>query len=787
MEYIARFFVTRTFIVQFFAVLALAFANTEFQEKPKADKLTIDIDSVQPRLPPQIAYFIPDQFFNRTIFGQNQPPLINMWPQNDPRNQTLEDFNVTDLMMSQQREHRYVAVPKSQLQSFVDDDPPTAYQNFNYQIDFAKIPDKEPDFTRFESLNRERDAVKRGKSKKYNKRPVSVNYANTLPNIRSRIKHIKINHENKFEVSKDKHSSDSGSGSGSYSDELDNYTSDRSKVHKNGLKFKKSRRNKPHYSRIKLSHPISSVENESSSNYDTANIDENDNYHFQHLNHKNCNHPNSDFTEIPENYYGSENEHLNYDDTEYQVPKRPSKGFKIYLTKIIKHPKPRRSLRMDKTRVSKNGFVPTRIMASIRGEKKVVHKPRKMHKPTVRERFRESGGHIVYTEDGYEDEEYDHDTEDKSLEYISRKRRSANVKDLKGQQLIDHLDSLIRNVSDYLNSSEIIPDTTHKKYPLYNSTDKNIKDSPIKYSEFAKPVVDEDYSSELYESKVENCDEIDDEKVDLSNAHNDTSGPKKRLGNLNNKLDCLKKKFFGENPLNNPLFQEDKVSQPQSDNLFTSAMQEAESIQTISSVYSDVMDNIKYNSFNENQRIFSDYGVSDNFAVGSYNSKPAVAKPENELNTNEKYPDDYAGKINTKRIPAVTQSPLIFFNPFRDPAQLPMLDITKYIPTPSYAATESDSDIPLQTDFVPIVSPYVTNYKPSVRSTTTTIAPITQTQTKYGTIHGQTLRKVPSYYINQNSHISRNPTQNILLLKHRRPVAVVRIIPQNPLGPRNMM
>lgn len=780
MKKFARFFVAGTFVVRLL-IFNIVFAETEVPDKPRADKLTIDIDSVSQRLPPQIAYFVPDRTFN---FNQNQPPVINMWPTNDPRNQT---FNMTDLMMSQQRSYRYIAVPENHMRSMADEDPTTAYQNFNYQIDFAKIPDKEPDFKRFESLSRERDnTVKRVKSKKYIKRPVSINYANTSPNIRSRIKYIKIDHENKFEVSKDNYDgSGSASDSGVYSDEIENDMYDRSKIYKNKSKFKKTRRNKPHYSSIKLSHPIPSVENESSHNYESANIDENVNYHIKHPNHKNCKHPNSDYNEQYENdsgnYYenANKNGYNNYEDTE----NKRQKGFAIYLTKVIKHPKPYRSLRMDKIKTLQNGFVPTRIMSSVRGEMKFVHKPRKTHKPTIRERLRESGDHIVYTEDGYEDKEYDHGVEDKSLEYLSRTRRSTDVKNLKGQELIDHLDNLIRNVSDYLNSSEIIPDTD-KKYPLYNSTDDRINDSPIRYSEYAKPVVDEEYSTELYQAKPDNCDD-ESEEIDLLHVQNDTSGSKKRLRNLGNKLDCLKKKLFGNEPLDNPLFQEEKVTQPSSDNIFANIQQEAESIQSISSVYSDVMDNIKYNSFNENQRVFSDYGVSDNFAVGSYNTNPVTANPENNLNTNEKYSNEYKEKTKFKE-KTVTQSPLTFFNPFRDPAQLPILDISKYIPTPKYS-TGSDDDIPLQTDFVPIVSPYATNYRPS----TTTSAP-TSTQAPpphtYGPARGQVhiFRKIPPYQNNQNSNIHRNPTQNILLFKHRRPVAVVRIVPKNPQGPRNI-
>ena len=818
MEELARFFIVATVFVQSTSICGTS-AEQQDEDKPKADKLTINIDSVSQRMPPQITYFIPDSVFNRTFnFNRNrpqpqpQPPIINMWPPDDSQmNHTFNNINMTDLMMSQQRAHRYIAVPRSQIRSDVEDDSATAFQNFNYQIDFAQIPDKKPDFTRFESLNREREKVmvKRVKPKKYTSRPVSTNYANTSPNIRSRIKYIKIDHENKFEVSKDRHQQHSGGGgsgssisdSGIYSDELENIdTSDQSKVYNYNAKLKKSRRKNPklkHYSMFKLSHPTtSSVENESSGyNFDNINTDEIDTFHSDHSNHKNCNHPNSDLTEQQPENEGNGNVNSNFGGVENKVINKHPRGFSIYLTKVIKHPKPYRALRMDKSKDIGNGFVPTRIMSSVRGFKKIVHKPRKIHKPTMRERLHESGGHVVYTEDGYEDKVYDHGAEDKSLEYLSRSRRSTNFKELKGQELIDHLDGLIKNVSDYLNSSEIIPDTHSSKYPLYNTSDDSIDDSPIKYSEYAKPVVDEDYSSELYESKTDECEEIN-EQIDLSNAHNDTSGPKKRLGNLGNKIDCLKQKLFGKQPLDNPLFKEQKISQPKPDKIFANIMQEADSIQAISEiVHSDVMDNIK---FNENQRIFSDYGVNDNFAQPSYNTKSITAKPVNELNTNEKYSDDYKQRNNINERPSTTQKPYVFINPFNDPAQLPILDISKFIPTPKYAPTESD-EIPLQTDFVPIVSPYGPNYdqQPTLTTTPTSaiatssfVPPTQPPPQKYGppilgSGQGHPLRKVP-YYINQNANTLRTPTQNILLFKHRRPVAVavVRYIPKGHVQPR---
>lgn len=783
-------------------------ADMDIDVKPEAAKLTIDIDSVSQRIPPQIAYFIPDRVFNATGFGMNNgPPIIDLTPPYGTLNRT--NFNFTDLMTSSQHPYRFFVVPKEKHEkhrSFVDEDPATAYQNFNYQIDFKKVPDKRPDFSRFEKLMKTHKTsgtrVKSAKiKKKHIKKPVSseehFNYANNSPHIRNRIKYIKTSHRDKFEASNHRDSYDN--------DEIDDDNNgdsemaDRAKVYNAEVKMRKTRKKykKPYSAWTKLSQPMSS-ENESSyddnSNMEPIEVDGYD-HHTHHsdaelADHKNCDH------QLP----NSEQQYDDYDVMEHRSPKinHPPKGFSIYLTKVMQ--KPHRSLRMDVNANNKKSarvpFVPTRIMSSVRGVETIVHKPRKHKKPTMRERLSESGGHVVYTEDGYEDTNYDHGKENKALAYKRkvRVRRSTVVanKDLRGQELIDHLGDLIRNVSDYLDSSEIIPDIDKKKYPLYNSTDSNIKDSPIEYSEYAKPVVDDDFSTELYESKTKNCSEDVEEEVDLSSAHNETDATKKRLGNLGDKLECLKEKLFGEDPLDNPLFKEENITEPQSDKV--QSLVEAESVQTISTVYNDIMDNIKHHSRNENQRVFSDFGISDNFAVGTINTNNVRARPsrpmiqtsssENELNTMEKYPDTdkYKPEILSGEKPPppqhVTKSPLAVFNTFNNPAQVPILDISKFIPKINFAETDTDS----QTDFVPIVSPsYISETYQWTKTPPTNTPP---SKPKYG--YTQPSRKVPSSYGNTNNdgnsknnypNANRNQPQKVIILRRRLPIALVRRVP----------
>lgn len=737
-------------------------ADMDIKLKPQAEKLTISIDSVAAQIPPQIAYFIPDQLFNGTNFGgqnPNDPMIINMWPPNTPRNNSNSrnstiQWNVTDMMMSSQRPFRYFAVPQDQDV----DDSEAALQNYNYQVDFAKLPDKKPDFHRFEQLYREREPVKSSsklKKKKHSKRPIShsseplYNYANNSPNVRGRVKVIKMNLENKFGNSKeDEPHSDTNSSSEEYEGE----SNDRFKFLKTNGKSKKNR-NKNHHRNDKerivmttLSQPQSSLENESNQFYDDNSNNESNESNGSDRSDYNTDHDNCD---------GRQHRHQNHkranlmkqqlDDQDYetdvqQIPsaRDPRKGYSIYLTKVTKRP-----LRVDRTQNARIHFVPTRMLASVRGTKILVQKPRKSKKP-YRGKVSESGGHMVYTEDGFEDGNYDHGTHHKKHEYSKRTRRATDYDKLRGQELIDHLETLIRNVSDYLNSSEIVPNTD-KKYPLYNSSNENIGNSVIKYSEYAKPVVDSEHSSELYDSKTKECEEI--EEPDFSNAgnYNDTNQPKKRLGKLGDSLKCLKEKLFGSEPLDNPLFNEENITEPEAKNVLGSSVNAANGN---SVVYTDVMDNIKKNSFNENQRIFSNYDVTENFAIGTINTQH---KPDDELNTSEQYPEKpVRGKYSSvyKKLAQVSESPLTRFNVFNNPAQVPILDISKFIPTPRYP---TDKDF-VETDFRPIVSPYHIQTETSTTSTTT-IAP---TSKKVIPERVQGIKPLHFHYETLNSNVHLN-------------------------------
>lgn len=937
-------------------------------QKPSAEKLTVDIQSMSNRIPPQIAYFIPDRFLNQTnfdLFNSNSPPIVNIRPtpnnnnnnngqsnrDNNPNNRnpnnrnpnnrnnrnpnnrnpndgdqnnrnpnnrdpddgdddddsdqdnrdkrnrdrnnrdrdnrdrranrdrdrrnrrrnnrnrdrsdssdyldddysdssSSQDLRDIDLFMSPQQTVRYVSsVPRTGgIQSFVNEDATTSYQNLDHQIDFTRIPDKKPDFTRFEELERAARKSIKLKKRHHKRRPdadqVDYNYANNAPNVRGKIASLKKYHRHEYgrlPNNMDDGEMVSGSNGGNrYGSDGDRgYTEHRwsqktpsnknTKLKKNRTKYQNSYYSTKH----KLSQPISSAEMESVSASTDADADSSNEHYRYGASVENINHGNYDadnprgvqtlqqFSETVKGAHKAKQKRL-----------RPKKGFTILLTKVMKQqPSPYRVHRIDtddeqlqqqqqqppqqyddddhdgEQHPDENDavqFVPTRLLSSVRETVKVKHLPRPQQHPSIKSKVIETGSHVVYTEDGYRDNNYDHGDEDRSIEYggRTRMRRETNVKELRGQELMDHMDVLIRNVSDYLNSSEIIPKI---KYPHYNETDDIDEESPIRYSEYAQPVVNTDFTHELYASKTRNCSALVD---DIDIAVNGTDADeKKRLGTLEEQLECAKVTLFGEDPFDNPLFKEENITQPNGDKVLEKANNDAERIEAISSVYNDIMDNIK---FNENQRIFSDFGVSDNLAIGTIEMHDET-KTGQESATSEK-PKQKAKRRKGSSTSTTTTTetfesdelehlfePADNGNPFRDPAQVPILDISRFIPTARYQTVDYNDE----TDFVPIVSPY-TSYnqyrKPTtaVKYETTTIKYVPTTARSAPTYGLPQPNKVVSHaysasnivstvqrpyvYVATNKNVAAHaapnykaPPNNVRIYKHRRPIQYVRI------------
>ncbi|XP_013134470.1 PREDICTED: MATH and LRR domain-containing protein PFE0570w-like [Papilio polytes] len=120
------------------------------------------------------------------------------------------------------------------------------------------------------------------------------------------------------------------------------------------------------------------------------------------------------------------------------------------------------------------------------------------------------------------------------------------------------------------------------KYPYYHQNTEAInKHSPLRYAENLKNIPKKTKGgTEFYDSRKQyECPEVDDnvdpipEKLkkgghpDDNNEDDDQSiketGKKQRLKGLGDKIDCFKVKYFGENPLDSPFFEEDLISDPE--------------------------------------------------------------------------------------------------------------------------------------------------------------------------------------------------------------------------------
>ncbi|XP_053665841.1 uncharacterized protein LOC128714983 [Anopheles marshallii] len=148
----------------------------------------------------------------------------------------------------------------------------------------------------------------------------------------------------------------------------------------------------------------------------------------------------------------------------------------------------------------------------------------------------------------------------------------TDPRELHGEELIKFLDEAIQNTTQYLpegrlKEREVIsivsPPSNVVKFPYYNRPASEIDvDSALRYAENLTS-----FSTGLYDAKTlagVECNEVDVELEDEPEPiAEDTSGegfkPIRRLKGLGDKIDCLKRKHFGSEPLDNPLFREEFV------------------------------------------------------------------------------------------------------------------------------------------------------------------------------------------------------------------------------------
>ncbi|XP_034824253.1 uncharacterized protein PF3D7_1120600-like [Maniola hyperantus] len=217
--------------------------------------------------------------------------------------------------------------------------------------------------------------------------------------------------------------------------------------------------------------------------------------------------------------------------------------------------------------------------------------------------------------DYYESEEENSDNNDITEESDENSRNKRNSEDIIAKPEIEKTDineksfdrsnlpSKMQDLSRHdVNKRETLPKTSDektkqkvafdsnikRKYPYYFQNLKLLsKNSPIRYAEnFELIPKKSNGGSEFYDSRSKlECPEVEDdvdalpEKLkkdghpdesieNLSEEEKDeakfsTLENKQRLKGLGDKIDCFKAKYFGENPLDSPFFEEDVIENPE--------------------------------------------------------------------------------------------------------------------------------------------------------------------------------------------------------------------------------
>ncbi|XP_065160241.1 uncharacterized protein [Atheta coriaria] len=217
-------------------------------------------------------------------------------------------------------------------------------------------------------------------------------------------------------------------------------------------------------------------------------------------------------------------------------------------------------------------FVPTRLYAQVRQYETESHLPSSAEEPRLRKIVKDSRVHTVYMEEGYEDGAYDHAGEEKHAEedeaQVEHRRRRRR-----------HIDSSLTNVeidTDLIGKNQFAlgeaNNNADKKYPYYNAKDIN-SNSPLRYAQAMDDIPQKKEGNMAFYEDAQartKCDEVVETVAPIpkdldagEEAPEKTMVPKlPRLRKLGDKIDCFKMKFFGEQPLDNPLFNEEFVDPP---------------------------------------------------------------------------------------------------------------------------------------------------------------------------------------------------------------------------------
>lgn len=252
---------------------------------------------------------------------------------------------------------------------------------------------------------------------------------------------------------------------------------------------------------------------------------------------------------------------------------------------------------------------PTNYYSQVRDNTLIKNQPAPINDLRVKEKISTKKTGIVYSEQGYNDKSYDHGRFKKLYEVRQRYRRDlehhennqeyeSNIEilpiplalekvkeasQLNGDELLTYIQDLINNSSKYLNNTTLNDDDydtvsslllnpaeLKRQFALPNVTESQSEAPEIKSHPDKHPTLN------IPDSALRYSESIDHMPVPGDSYYNSKNGPlcveaapnlrgkrynKKKIVSLGRKIDCLKKRYFGENPLDNPFFVEESIKE----------------------------------------------------------------------------------------------------------------------------------------------------------------------------------------------------------------------------------
>lgn len=130
-----------------------------------------------------------------------------------------------------------------------------------------------------------------------------------------------------------------------------------------------------------------------------------------------------------------------------------------------------------------------------------------------------------------------------------------------------------RMISDQILKHDFTADEKHifenipldERYPFYDDDRPDIPDySPIRYAEDLKNIDKTNYQKRLKKCELIRLRQPIPQQIRNHNfnGHTNSNEDKRRLIGLSDQLDCYKENLFGKIPLDNPIFEEEYVTQP---------------------------------------------------------------------------------------------------------------------------------------------------------------------------------------------------------------------------------